>query len=128
MTSSIMGFAFPFRIDPVTGGVRKQSDDDKLRANVVHILLTNLGERVMRRGYGAGLRHLVQDPNNNALWAIMQHQVGKSIGAFEPRVLVQDVKATQSDDGATVFVSVTYLVRRTQAVQTLSVPIGFGGL
>jgi len=128
MTSSITGIAFPFRIDPVTGGVMQQSDDDKLRANIVHILFTNIGERVMRRSYGAGLRRLVQDPNDNALWAILQHQVGKSIGAFEPRVLVQEVKVSQSDDGATLYVSVTYLVRRTQAVQTLSVPIGFGGL
>jgi phage baseplate assembly protein W len=128
MTTSITGFAFPFRIDPITGGVRSQSDDDKLRANIIHILLTNLGERVMRRDYGAGLRRLVQSPNDNALWTIMQHQASKAIAASEPRVLVQGVNVSQSDDGATLVVSVTYLVRRTQAVQALSVPITLGGL
>jgi phage baseplate assembly protein W len=128
MTTSILGFAFPFRIDPVTGGVQSQRDDDKLRANIVHILLTNLGERVMRRGYGAGMRRLAQSPNDNALWAIMQHQAGKAIAAAEPRVLVQEVNVSQSDDGATLLVSVMYLVRRTQALQALSVPITLGGL
>jgi phage baseplate assembly protein W len=128
MTSDIHGFAFPFQIDPRTGGVKVESGDDKLRANIVHILLTNVGERVMRRGYGGGLRQLLQDPNNSALWAIVQHQVGKSIGLLEPRVLLQQLNVSQSDDGATLFVSVKYLVRRTQEVQSLSVPIDLSSL
>jgi uncharacterized protein len=128
MTSEIRGFAFPFQIDPRTGGVKDESGDDKLRANIVHILLTNVGERVMRRSYGGGLRQLVHDPNNSALWAIVQHQVGKSIGILEPRVLLRDLTVSQSDDGATVFVSVKYLVRRTQEVQSLSVPIDLSSL
>jgi hypothetical protein len=128
MASSITGFGFPFQIDPATGGVRRLSDDDKLRANLAHILLTSVGERVMRRGYGGGLRKLRQDPDNNALWAIVQHQVGKSIGLLEPRVLLQALTISPSDDGATLFVTVTYVVRRTQAAQTLRVPITLGGL
>lgn len=128
MATTLKGFAFPFQIDTTTGGVRAQSGDDKLRANIVHILLTNVGERVMRRAYGGGLRALVQDPNNSALWAIVQHQVGKSIGLLEPRVLLKALNVSQSDDGATLFVSVTYLVKRTQSVQTLSVPIALSGL
>lgn len=126
MSNALRGFAFPFQI--TAGGVRSQTGDDKLRANVVHVLLTNVGERVMRRGYGGGLRALVQEPSNNALWAIVQHQIGKSIGLLEPRVLLQQLEITQSDDGATVFVSVTYLVKRTQATQSLRVPIALSGL
>jgi phage baseplate assembly protein W len=128
MTTSITGFAFPFQIDPATHQVRVQSDDDKLRANIVHILLTNLGERVMRRGYGGGLRQLVHDPNDNALWAIVQHQVGKTIGLLEPRVQLQQLTVSQSDDGATLLVTVSYLVTRKQVVESLSVPIALDGL
>ena len=128
MTSSITGFAFPFQIDPATGGVKRQSGDDKLRANIVHILLTSVGERVMNRGYGGGLRRLVQDPDDNALWAVVQHQIGKTIGLLEPRVLLQELALSQSDDGATLFVSVKYLVLRTQAAQSLRVPIALNGL
>jgi phage baseplate assembly protein W len=87
-----------------------------------------VGERVMRRGYGGGMRQLVQDPNDNALWAVVQHQIGKTIALLEPRVLLQQVTLTQSDDGGTLFVSVRYVVRRTQAVQSLSVPVSLNGL
>jgi phage baseplate assembly protein W len=56
------GVAFPFRIDPVTGGVQRQSGDDKLRSNVIHIIMTNIGERLMRRGYGAGCASWCRTP------------------------------------------------------------------
>jgi len=128
MAQTLKGFAFPFQIDATTGSVRAQTEDDKLRANVVHILLTNVRERVMRRSYGGGLRAIVQDPDNSALVAVVQHQVGKSIGMLEPRVMLQDLKVSQADDGATLLVTVTYLVRRTKAVETLSVPIAMSGL
>jgi phage baseplate assembly protein W len=128
MTSDIRGFAFPFQIDPRTGGVKAESGDEKLSANILHILLTNVGERVMRRSFGGGLRALVQDPNSSALWAIAQHQIGKSIGLLEPRVLLQELNVSQSDDGATLFISVKYLVRRTQEVLRLSVPIDLSSL
>jgi uncharacterized protein len=128
MTTSIHGFAFPFRIGGEPGRVAAQSGDDKLRANIAHILMTGVGERVMRRGYGGGLRQLVQDPNNDALWAIIQHQAAKSIGLLEPRVQVQQLTLSQSEDGATLLVNIQYIVRNTRQVESLSVPIGLGGL
>jgi phage baseplate assembly protein W len=129
MTAPITGFAFPFQIDPTTGGIKTtESDDEKLRANIVHILLTNVGERVMRRSYGGGLRSLVQDPNDNALWAVVQHQIGKTVGLLEPRVLLQELTLSQSSDGGTLLISVKYVIRRTQAAQSLSVPISLSGL
>jgi phage baseplate assembly protein W len=124
----ISGFAFPFRIDPARGGVQSQSGDDKLRANVVHIIMTNLGERVMRRAYGSGLRQLVQDPNNQVVWSILQHQIGKSVGQLEPRVLLQQLTVAQSSDPAGVSVEVRYVVRSTQAVASLSIPVAFSSI
>jgi phage baseplate assembly protein W len=126
--STLSGFAFPFQISESTGGVKTLSEDDKLRANIVHILLTNVGERVMRRSYGGGVRRLVQDPSDNALRAVVQHQIGKTIGLLEPRVQLQQLTLSQSDDGATLFISVRYLIVRKQAVQSLSVPIALDGL
>ncbi len=128
MTTTITGFAFPFRIDPTAGGVAFESGDDKLRSNIAQILLTNAGERVMNRAYGGGLRQIVQDPADGALLAVVQHQIGKSVGREEPRVDLQAVTVSPSGDGATLLVSVTYVVRRTQAVETLSVPIAVSGL
>ena len=56
---------------------------------------------------------------------IVQHQIGKTIGQFEPRVTLQSIEVTQEE--ATLFIAVQYLVRRTRQVQKVSVPVALGG-
>lgn len=127
MTTQTQGFSIPFRIDPATGGVAVQDDEaEKLKENIIHILLTGLGERVMRRDYGGGMRQLVHDPNNEALRAIVQHQIARTIGRWEPRILLQSVTVVQQD--GTLIADLQYIIRHTQQPQNLSVPIGLGGI
>jgi phage baseplate assembly protein W len=124
MTDQIFGFAFPFRIE--SGAVATTSNIAKLNDNIAHLLLTTVGERVMLRDYGGGLRQLLHDPNNDAIRAIVQHQVAKAIGTYEPRVLVQAVNVTQDEVAGVLNIGVQYVVRQTKQVQTVSVPVGLG--
>ncbi len=126
MTEEVLGFSVPFRIDTANGGVTQRTGAEKIKQNLIHILLTGVGERVMRRDYGGGMHQLVHDPNNDALRAVVQHQIAKSIGQWEPRVLLQNVTVTQQE--GTVIVGIDYTIRRTQDAQSLSVPIGLGGV
>lgn len=129
MSDVIRGLSFPFRITE-GGGVAEQRGGDKLKENIVQILLTGAGERVMRRDYGGGLRKLLHDPSNDALRAIVQHQIAKAVSRFEPRVLVQSIEVTARRDGGAeeLWVSIAYVIRRTRQTQSLSVPIGLGGI
>jgi hypothetical protein len=126
MSDPVFGFAFPFRIE--AGGVATESGIRKLNDNIAHLLLTTVGERVMLRDYGGGLRQLLHDPNNDAIRAIVQHQVAKAIGTYEPRVLVQAVTATQDAPAGVLNINVQYIVRQTNEVQTMSVPIDLSGI
>jgi uncharacterized protein len=126
VTEPVRGFSLPFRIDPLTGGVATESGAEKLKENVIHVLLTDLGERVMRREYGGGVRALVHDPNNDALRAIVQRQIAKGIGQNEPRVQVQSV--TVSQQGGTLVAELRYLVRESRQLQGVTVPIALGAL
>ena len=126
MNEEIRGISLPFRIDPITGRIVQASGPEKLRENIVHILLTGVGERVMRRDYGGGLRQLVHDPNNDALRAIVQRQIAQSIGKWEPRVQVEEITVTQQE--STLIAEIRYSIRRTRQPQSLSVPIGLGGI
>lgn len=125
MSEEINGFSFPFRIDS-SGRVARTGGPEKLKENIKHLLLTGIGERVMRRDYGGGLRQLVHDPNNDALRAIVQHQIAKAIGQWEPRVQIQGVTVTQQD--GELYVEIWYVIGQTQQPQSLSVPIGLGGI
>lgn len=127
MIEAVSGFSIPFRIDRATGGAAVQSASaEKLKENLIHILLTGVGERVMRRDYGGGVRQLGHDPNNEALKAIVQHQIARSIGRWEPRVELQSVAVTQQD--GTLIADLQYVIRGTRQPESLSVPIGIGGI
>ncbi len=121
------GLSIPFRIDAAGGGFAMQENhDEKLKENIIHILMTGIGERAMRRGYGGGVEQLVHDPNNDALRAVVQHQIAKALTQNEPGIILQGVNVTQSEGSLTAELS--YLVRQTQLPQNLWVPIGLGGI
>lgn len=147
MSAEPRGVAFPFRIDPATGGVRRAGGDEKIKENLRHLLLTGIGERVMRRDYGGGLRELVHDPNNDALRAIVQHRIAKAVAQHEPRIELQAVVVTQLDGtrvvgstggggatappaagtGSQLVARLRYTVRRTQRPESVAIPLEVGG-
>lgn len=126
MTEPVRGFSLPFRIDPLTGGVAAETGAEKLKENVIAVLLTDIGERVMRREYGGGIRALVHDPNNDALRAIVQRQIAKGIQQNEPRVQVQSVTVAQQ--GGTLVAELRYLVLESRQLQGVTIPLALGAL
>ena len=124
MADPIRGFAFPFRFD--AGSVVFLEGADKLRNNIVQLLLTDVGERVMHRDYGGGLRALVHDPNNDALRAVVQHQLGKSLVKWEPRVQLQQIAIDPDADEATFAATVAFIAQPNPVPTAVRVPIGGG--
>jgi phage baseplate assembly protein W len=121
----IRGFPFPFKVD-AAGGIPLVTGPEKLRQNIVHLLLTDIGERVMRRGYGGGMRALLHDPNNDALRAIVQHQVGKALVAWEPRVQLRQITIDPSADPGTLEANVAFVASPNPVPTSVRVPIGVG--
>jgi uncharacterized protein len=117
----LTGFAFPFQIESLGHGVALSEGKKKIKENIIQIILTGIGERVMRHDYGAGIRELVHDPNNDVLRSIVQHQIAKSIGKWEPRVMLQEVNVTQQE--GTLIAELQYTVRATHVNEYQAVPI-----
>jgi uncharacterized protein len=120
--SRIRGVSFPFRVDPRTGGIAMSTGADKLRENVVHLLLTRIGERAMLREYGGGVTQLFQENVDEGLVAIAQHQIVRAMLRFEPRVLPQEVSVVETKPG-TVQLRVLYLEATRQGIQQAIIPI-----
>jgi phage baseplate assembly protein W len=97
MADPISGTAFPFRIDPTTGGVARTSTTDKLRQNVRIILGTRFGERPMLRDFGTRIHALVHDPNDAVVAELLKTQAQQALLRFEPRILVTQTQVAQSE-------------------------------
>ena len=87
MNNQPRGFAFPFRINPNTGGVAATKGNDKFQENLKHMLLTHIGDRLMLRQYGGGVTQLLHENINEGIVGVARHQISKAILRYEPRIL-----------------------------------------
>jgi Bacteriophage baseplate protein W len=82
------GAAFPFRIDPATGGVAMTAGVVKIRDDLRILLGTRLGERPLLRDFGTRVHALVHEPNDDVTADLLRKQAHEAVVRWERRVLV----------------------------------------
>jgi hypothetical protein len=103
MSDALVGFAFPFRF--VKGGVGRAEGFEKIEQNVRHLLSTRLGERVMRRTYGGGVHHRLQEPNSTTLRALVRHEIEAALRVYLPEAqLTAPIRLTATQDELTILI------------------------
>lgn len=91
------GFNVPFIGGP-QNVFSRQEDDRLIKNDILQLLLTVPGERVMRPLYGVQLRSFVFEQSTDADISILQSEISQSIVEFEPRVIVELVDIVRDDD------------------------------
>ncbi|MGE3620676.1 MAG: GPW/gp25 family protein [Acidimicrobiia bacterium] len=119
----ITGAAFPFRVDPATGGVATTRDDAKILQNVRILLATRLGERPMEREYGTRIPGLVQDPNDDATVDLAVLQARQAILRWEPRVIPSQITVGRDPDDGQVNLRLALTATNEQRGAYLTVPL-----
>jgi phage baseplate assembly protein W len=117
-----VGWAFPPRVD-AGGAVAEAVYEDDVREAIRIILGTNLGERLMRPDFGAGLDQFVFEPVNPTTIARLGRQVREALVTWEPRIDVEEVTVTpQGSPPVVLMVELVYRVRATNARANLVYP------
>ena len=111
-----MNLDFPYHFDS-RGRTAEIGYDAHIRDLIEQVLFTAPGERVNRPDFGSGLLRLVFAPNSDQLAATTQYLVQGSLQQYLGDLIQVDNVEVQSED-ATLRVSVRYLIRRTQTLQT----------
>ncbi len=117
---------FPFRVDD--DGPQTSSRSDHVREQIEQVLFTSPRERVFRSEFGVGIRRLVFEPNNTALWNITRKQLGASLsealrGEVGPKTLAIDI---DHDDGKLI-IEISYMLAAINRPETQSFTIGEQG-
>lgn len=117
---------------PVTGS-------DAIKADLLQLILTNPGERVMLPDFGTPLRALLFEQNTSALAETVRQTIIAAISEWEPRVVVTNItvqnEGTYADEGLSpqdntnnnLYISIEFATPdKIQAVEqlTLSLPLG----
>src|SRR5215467_13102714 len=93
-------YAFPFRIDPVSGQAAQSPYGTHVDQMIRQVLLTAPGERVDLPEFGCGLRQLIFAPNSDALQATTQLIVRKALDRWlGNQIDVQNVRVSSGPGG-----------------------------
>jgi len=116
---SIKGIAYPF--SKGNDGIPSTADDATLiEESLRSIILTPVGQRVMRPTFGCNAMMYVFESNDILLQAKVRQETARAIRLHEPRVTVRGIVVTSDDNK--VYVEVGYTVNRTQGVVTVELP------
>lgn len=118
----LKGMSFPFRINSKTGKVQTSESADKLKENIIHLLLTRIGERLMQREYGGGASQLLYENINDGLLEVAKHQIARALVRFEPRIVPQELTVMPGAEGELI-IRISYIQAEIQGIQTLVIPI-----
>jgi phage baseplate assembly protein W len=123
MAERIDAIQFPVRIDGAFGHIRHETDYERYVAQLVRqVLLTAPGERPHRPDFGAGLRRMVFQPNDDATASLLQTLVFQNLRQFLGTLInVDEVKVQANGASLEVVVVYTLKARGTRTVLNLEV-------
>lgn len=119
-------FAFPFRIDPVTGQAAQAPYAVHVDQMIRQVLLTTPGERADLPEFGCGLRQLLFAPNSDALQATTQLLVQRSLTQWlGNQITLKTVRVTPGPGGdySQILVQIAYVLVETQSLQQTQVVV-----
>lgn len=110
--------AFPFRIG-TDGRTATPADlSDHVRGEVIQLLLTAQGERPFLPSFGAGLRRLVFEKNDDATAAVSKAVVSRNLSRWLGHRVAVEVLEVSAEE-STLSVDLRYRVIATDEVRTI---------
>jgi phage baseplate assembly protein W len=94
---SYYGYNAPF-VGGKQGFLSQQVDEQLIRNDLLQLLLTAPGERVMRPDFGAGIRPFLFEGIDNASVLALQENIKQTIEQYENRVNVSSVTIAADPD------------------------------
>jgi phage baseplate assembly protein W len=114
-----MNIDYPFDFDG-SGRTATTDDDDHIRDMIEQLLFTNPGERVNRPDFGSGLLKMVFAPNSAGMASTLQGVVQAAIQRWLGDLIELKTLEVVAEN-ATLSLTMSYLVRRTNEVQSTEI-------
>lgn len=105
MTATYFGMNPPF-FGGAQNVLSRQEDERLIKNDILQLLLTVPGERVMRPDFGVNLRNFVFEQLTQADIFSLQTEIESQVSTQEPRVNVERVEIVRDDDNNGLIVRV----------------------
>lgn len=107
------GLGFPLEIDKRTGKFRMVEHEDDIKEAIKIIIMTYVGERVVRTDFGCRIYDYVFETNAAGIANSIINDVREALVRDEPRITDIEVELVQDNSRDTAEISISYVVRST---------------
>ena len=87
-----------------------QTDRDAIRADLLHLLLTNKGERLYLPDFGSDLKKYIFEPNDSITHDEIRDSLNESIKRYIPNLIVNSINFRNDAVEEAIIVELTYTV------------------
>ena len=101
-----IGVSLPFNARGVFN--QTYSTKDQIKSNLINLLLTYKGERVLNPEFGADLPRLLFEPLTEDLYPRIKNQIISNVKIYVPEVTILDIKINPDINYNTVNVNISY--------------------
>ena len=120
------GWGFPI-LPNGTGGLSYIEGEAHIEQSLKILLMTALGERVMRPGFGCKAPSFVFAPGSDQYQRLLENSVREAVRNWEPRVELESVLAEAANGAENhIVVNITYKIRSSNARGNLVFPFYLG--
>lgn len=110
--SDYINIEFPFKdsSDGLFVNLNKDSNN-AIKSNLIHLLLTNKGERFYLPDFGTNLKKFIFNQNDNISVNEIRDEINLSISKYLPNLKVTNLSVNPSEDNnVSVIVNIDYVV------------------
>jgi len=102
-----------------------QTNRDAIRADLLHLLLTNKGERLYLPDFGSDLKKYIFEPNDKLTHDDIRDSLNDSISKYIPNLTVNSIEFRNIDIEEVIIVELTYTVTEGSFSSTDTVTLTF---
>ena len=102
---------FPFKDSPEGFYFNlNATDTDAIRADLLHLLLTNKGERLYMPDFGSDLKKYIFEPNDGVTHEQIKDNLNETIKRYMPNLIINGITFKNDDIEELIIVELTYTV------------------
>lgn len=122
MTAPIVyqGLKFPFQKGTLSFP-DKSTNEQLIEEALIQLVLTGVGERIMRPDVGSRATSFVFENNDEVLGNLLRAEIQGIVAKYEPRIQLADIQVSQR--GSEVVLTLRYVVLTTGRIGVATVPI-----
>jgi hypothetical protein len=87
-----------------------QTDQAAIRADLLHLLLTNKGERLYMPEFGSDLKKYIFEPNDSITHSEIKDNLNETIKRYLPNLVIDSIEFKNNDIEELIIVEVRYTV------------------